>query len=193
MGASTKTPTCTHKHGWMKPSEPEPVKLFVGILYSDLTRLEQVMALLNERPGKIDYKSPEFEFTVSEYYREEMGWPIFRKFVSFLKLINPKELASIKITTNEIEERLSTEGKRPVNLDPGYMDYNKVVLASAKFNAQKIYLNHGIYADPTLWYEKGKFEPYPFAFPDFKTNLYEKTFLHIRALYKGQSRKLNSS
>ena len=65
-----------------------------------------------------------------------MGWPIFREFVSFHNLINPKELAKIKIETNKIENELA-ENKRKVNLDPGYMDTNKVVLASAKFNAQK--------------------------------------------------------
>jgi len=177
----------------MKPTEPEPVKLFAGILYADEAPLEKVANLLVKKFGKIDYKSPEFEFTISDYYKEEMGWPIFRKFISFLELINPKELAQIKIKTNQIEEDLAVAGNRKVNLDPGYMDYNKVVLASAKFNAQKIYLDLGIYADPTLWYEKGKFEPYPFAFPDFKTNLYENAFLHIRALYKGQARKFNSS
>lgn len=176
----------------MKPTEPEPVKLFTGILYTDNALLEKALDSLAKKFGKIDYKSPEFEFTVSDYYKDEMGWPIFRKFVSFFNLINPKELAQIKIETNQLEEELAVAGKRRVNLDPGYMDYNKMVLASAKFNAQKIYLDRGIYADPTLWYEKGKFEPYPYSFPDFKANLYEKTFLHIRALFKGQARNLNS-
>ncbi len=174
----------------MKPTSPEPVKLFMGILYSDAALLEKALSLLVEECGEIDFESPNFEFTISDYYKEEMGGPISRKFISFLELISPKDLAQIKIDTNQIEEELMVVGKRKVNLDPGYMDYNKVVLASAKFNAQKVYLDHGIYADPTLWYEKGRFEPYPFAFPDFKTDLYEKTFLHIRALYKGQVQEL---
>ncbi len=175
----------------MKPTEPEPVKLFVGILYTDESFLEKAITLVVKKFGKTDFESPVFEFTSSDYYKDEMGCPIFRKFVSFSRLIKPNELAQIKIETNQIEDELALEGSRKVNLDPGYMDYNKVVLASAKFNAQKIYLDHGIYADPTLRYEKGKFEPNQFAFPDFKSNLYEKTFRHIRALYKGQSRKLN--
>lgn len=80
-------------------------------------------------------------------------------------------------------------GKRKINLGPGYMDFDKVVLASAKYNAQKIYLSQGIYADPTLWYEKGVFTACPFAFPDFKTDLYHKIFLHIRSLYKDRGIK----
>ncbi|MFQ5709278.1 MAG: DUF4416 family protein [bacterium] len=174
----------------MKPSEPDPVKLFVGILYSDKSLLQTAVQWLQERFGAIDYRSPSFEFNVTDYYAEEMGTPIFRKFVSFFDLINPKEIVPIKIATNAIEEQLAVAGRRKVNLDPGYMDHNKVILASAKFNSQKIYLNGGIYADPTLWYEKGKFLPYPYSFPDFKSNIYNETFLHIRARYKGQRRKL---
>jgi hypothetical protein len=175
----------------MQPTEPDPVKLFVGILYSNQEPLQKAIHILEQQFGRIDYKSPEFEFNITDYYKDEMGWPIFRKFVSFANLINPTDIARIKIETNEIEDRLAAEGKRQVNLDPGYMDYNKVILASAKYNSQKIYLDLGIYADPTLWYEKGKFLPYPYSFPDFKSDLYNQVFLHIRALYKGQRRKLN--
>ena len=176
----------------MKPAEPEPVKLFVGILYTDEDLLEKAMILLTEKFGKIDYKSPKFEFNISDYYQDEMGGPIFRKFVSFANLINPKDIAQIKLQTNAIEVQLAVNGNRKVNLDPGYMDYNKVILASAKYNSQKIYLDSGIYADPTLWYEKGDYRPYPYSFPDFKTGLYHQTFLHIRALFKGQRRKLKA-
>ncbi|MFQ5651773.1 MAG: DUF4416 family protein [bacterium] len=172
----------------MRPTDPIPVKLFIGALYSNADLLAKAVQHLSEEFGEIDYQSPEFEFTISEYYKEEMGWPIFRKFFSLENLINPKELARIKIHTNEIEDRLAVDNKRKVNLDPGYLDYNKVVLASAKYNAQKIYLDFGIYADPTLCYEKGHFTPYPFAFPDFKSDAYKSTFLHIRALYKRQGR-----
>lgn len=173
----------------MKPTPPELVKLFVGMLYVDREALQNALQLLTNEFGAIDYKSPDFEFTISEYYREEMGWPIFRKFVSFYELIDPGDLAAIKIKTNDIETQFLENRNRKINLDPGYMDYNKVILASAKYNSQKIYLAMGIYADPTLWYEQGKFQPYPYSFPDFKTGLYDKTLLHIRALFKGQRRK----
>ena len=168
----------------MKPEAPQPVKLFLGILYSIPDLLPKAAHLITEKFGHIDYKSPEFEFTVSEYYKTEMGWPIFRRFFSMENLIDPGELPAIKISTNGIEDKLAPGGQRKINLDPGYLDYNKVVLASAKYNSQKIYLGLGIYADPTLWYEKGEFKPYSSAFPDFKSDLYNKTFLHIRSLYK---------
>lgn len=173
----------------MKPEEPGPVKLLVGLLYTDPDLFERAHEQLAERFSKIDYKSPQFSFDISDYYKEEMGWPIFRKFISFDRLINPGDLAKIKIATNEIETHLAKDGKRTVNLDAGYMDFNKLILASAKFDAQKIYLDLGIYADPTLWYEKGAFKAYPHAFLDFKSGAYDATFLHIRSLYKSQRSK----
>ena len=168
----------------MRPSAPDPVKLFVGILYSDETLLGQALQMLEEHHGPVDFRSDPVGFEVTDYYREEMGGPIRRIFISFRDLIDPGRLAEIKIETNRIEDELAVDDRRKVNLDCGYMDVCKVVLASAKYNGQKIYLGEGIYADPTLHYEKGHFEPYPWSFPDFKEGRYEKIFLRMRELYK---------
>ena len=173
----------------MKPQQPDPVKLFIGILYSDEELLNKGFGLMEKQYGPIDYRSELFEFTVTDYYAPEMGSPIFRLFVSFNRLIHPKDMARIKKETNEIEEQLSVGGKRKVNLDSGYMDYDKVVLASAKYNGQKIYLDHGIWADLTLHYEKGRYDPYPWSFPDFKKGIYNDVFLEIRERYKVQRKR----
>lgn len=174
----------------MKPQEPAPVKLFIAILYSDQGLLEKAIPMLVSRYGKIDYQSPVFPFDHTDYYMSEMGAPILRLLISHEPLIHPKDIARIKIETNEIEEVLG-EWKndilyRKVNLDPGYMDYDKVVLASTKYNGQKIYLDFGIWADLTLHYEKDEFQPYPWSFPDFKTGMYNEVFLQIRKRYKMQ-------
>jgi hypothetical protein len=177
----------------MKPVEPTPVKLICGILFSDESLLARALDRLTDIFGRIDFRSPLFPFTITDYYVEEMGAPIWRLFCSFDPLIHPGELARIKIACNALEEELAVDGRRKVNLDPGYMDYDKLVLASAKYNAHKIYLAAGIYADPTLHFEKGKYLPAPWAFPDFKSGLYTEAFLHIRARYKGQLRKRTAS
>jgi hypothetical protein len=173
----------------MKPLEPIPVKLFCGVLYSDDSLLQKSEAILLEKYGAIDYKSEPYEFTITEYYRPEMGWPIYRIFWSFARLIDPKEIARVKIECNEIEDQLAVENNRKVNIDSGYIDYDKVILASAKYNGQKVYLDLGIYADLTLHYEKHDFHPYPWTFPDFKSGRYNKTLLKIRENYKLQLKK----
>jgi hypothetical protein len=170
----------------MKPQPPQPVKLFVGLLYHQRDSLAQLCEALAERFSPIDYQSCEYEFALTGYYADEMGQPLHRQFLSFLKLIDPGEIAGIKIATNQLEDEMAGGKNRPVNVDPGYMDFHKVVLASAKYNGQKIYLAQGIYADPALRYAKGKFIAYGHTFPDFKVPLYHDTFLHIRSLYKEQ-------
>ncbi|RLC52347.1 MAG: DUF4416 domain-containing protein [Candidatus Cloacimonadota bacterium] len=175
----------------MKPTEPLPVKLFCGILFADENVLNKTLNILTQKFGKIDFQSKFFPFSITDYYNSEMGNDIRRMFCSFEELINPSLLAEIKLECNETEEKFTFDGKRKINLDPGYLDYNKVVLASAKYNAQKIYLKSGIYADITLFYEKGKFVPADWAFPDFKLGIYENAFLQIRSKYKLQLKNIN--
>ncbi|MEK7484769.1 MAG: DUF4416 family protein [Planctomycetota bacterium] len=170
----------------MKPLEPTPVKLFCGILYSDEVLLRKTLDILFLKYGSPDYQSVIFPFEFTAYYEKEMGLPINRVFYSFSSLINPVALARIKVECIDIETQLAVDGKRKVNLDPGYMDVHKVVLASAKFEGHKVYLDQGIYADPTLRYAKGHFTPMSWCFPDFRSGHYEKPFLLIRERYKIQ-------
>jgi hypothetical protein len=173
----------------MKPAEAAPVMLLSGILYVRDDHLEQALRLLEARFGPINFRSEPFPFTVTDYYVKEMGGPIHRKFVSFERLVDPSKLPEIKLETMALESSLALPSGRSVNLDPGYMDFNKVVLASVKYNGQKIYLGRGIYADPTLFYEKGKFRSYPWSFPDFKEGAYNPVFLRIRERYKAALKK----
>lgn len=161
-----------------------PVKLFTGIIFKDED--VKIKADLENIYGKIDYLSPVFPFEFTDYYKEEMGENLLRRFYSFETLIIPDMIVDIKLGTNELEKTFLLENKRMVNIDPGYMDYHKIVLPSAKFGGQKLYMGKGIYGDITLWYEKGRFKPFPWTFLDFKSGLYDKVFLEIRAKYKRQ-------
>lgn len=134
----------------MKPVLCDPVKLFFGALYSDSEKLEQTLNKIEKDFGPIDFRSQDFNFSMTDYYVPEMGAPIYRLFVSNENLISPQEIAKIKLLSNDIEDEFAESGKRKVNLDPGYLDYDKVVLASAKYNGDKIYLERGIWADLTL-------------------------------------------
>jgi len=176
----------------LKPEPAQPVKYFVGALYSSKEILDEAIKTLEGQLSPIDFESETFPFKGTDYYDNEMGIPIFRKFYSFTDLISPEFLTEAKIITNEIEISFAISGHRKVNLDVGYMDYDKVVLASAKYGIHKIYLKNGIYADMALHYEKGKFTPYHWEFMDFRSPEYYSFFLKIRALYKSQVKHLVS-
>ncbi len=177
----------------MKPGKPDPVKLFCGVLHHDSLLWSQAKKELTERFGPIDFESRAYSFDVTTYYEEEMGQGLVRQFVCFERLIDPGEIAEIKLFTNEVEDHFLTEGKRPVNLDPGYMDFQKLILASAKPGGYKVYHSQGIWADPTLYYEKGRFHEFHWGFPDFRSGQYNEDLLEIRRLYKQCYKNLESA
>ncbi len=176
-----------------RPQPPIPVKLFVAAIFADESLLPELRDILIEHFGDIDYTSPVYPFRYGAYYADEMGEPLYRIFYSFRQLIDPAELREVKLATNEIEDRLAIEGRRRVNLDPGYIDFGKLVLASMKCNNQKVYLGKGVWADINLLYEKGHFRPLEWTFPDFLEQTYEKTLLHIRAKYKANLRAIQKA
>jgi len=173
----------------MRAEKPLPVKYFIGALYSDENLLKQAMTQCELRIGSIDLKSAAFPFDMTAYYESEMGTSILRMMFSFETLHSPGELARLKVLCNEIEDDFSMNSLRKINLDIGYMDFHKLVLASAKYNGQKIYLDQGIYADTTLIFESGKFKALENTFPDFKSGRYDSALLEFRNKYKSQLKR----
>ena len=170
----------------MKTIEPQLVKYFIGALYSDNDLLEQAISQCEQLIGDIDLRSESFPFDLTSYYDVEMGKTISRIIFSFEVLLSPGDLVRLKVLCNQIEDELKVNGSRKVNLDVGYLDFHKLVLASAKYNGQKIYLDQGIYADPTLHFEGGQFHAFENPFLDFKSNAYHDVSLKIRNTYKAQ-------
>ncbi|OIN97669.1 hypothetical protein AUJ66_02495 [Candidatus Desantisbacteria bacterium CG1_02_38_46] len=163
--------------------EMKPVKLIMGIIACDEEVIKESEPTLRDSLGEIDRGSPIIKFNFTNYYEEEMGKNLLRQWWSFAKLISPEEIAEIKIKTNEIEEKLSINNKRRINLDPGYIDGAKLILASTKNYSHRIYLNNGIHAEVTLIYEKGAFHPLVWTYPDYKIDMALHFFSDVRAGY----------
>ena len=156
-------------------NEPRPVKLFMGVIFAGGAIPESLEAELARLFGPIELRSAVFDFEVTDYYRNEMGEALKRVFYAFRNLIDPETIVDIKLDANRVEEAYALDGKRTVNIDPGYLDFYKLILVSGKFQGQKIYLGKGVYADPTLYYDKG-WKPYEWGFPDFKGGTYHEFF-----------------
>ena len=172
------------------PRLPQKVKLFAGMLAATEQLLREGSALLAEAFGPLDYESPLLPFTYTDYYTAELGQPLWRQFVSFARLIDPGELALVKLTTNRLEQVLAVDGRRRVNIDPGYLSLAKVVLATTKDYSHRIYLGLGIYGEVTLWYRQGSYQPWPWTYPDYRSQQYLDTFNQLRALYARQLKEL---
>ncbi len=168
----------------------KPVKLICAVLYTDTADLNRIDKELTSLLGKIDYKSPVFDFDYSDYYKNEMGDGLKKRFYSFEKLIMPDELADIKNATIIIESKYSSDDKRSVNLDPGYLEESKLVLASTKNFSHRIYLKDGIWAELTLSYANGNFVTHPWTYPDYATDLAFGFLREIREIYSRQLKVL---
>lgn len=169
--------------GLIRP--PHQVKLICGLIGSDPDLMNRARKMMTHAFGETDLTSDCWPFNATDYYEAEMGPDLKRWFVSFAQLISPERIAEIKRLTMEIEGRLADDCLRPrdqrvVNLDPGYIDLSKLVLATTKDHAHRIYLQQGIYAEVTLQFTHGKWTPWPWTYPDYAADTYHAFFTQVR-------------
>ncbi len=175
-----------------KAKKPKAVKLIIGILAKSQKLFDIAEEFFIKEFGPIDYKSLVISFGHTDYYKKEMGSPLKRKFISFKKTISPEKIAKIKLLTNSIEERLSADKKRRINIDPGYVSDSKLILATTKDYFHRIYLNYGIYAEVTLRWRKSSFEPFEWTYPDYRSKEYISILNTIRNMHMKPIRHLVS-
>jgi hypothetical protein len=167
---------------------PNPVKLIVSALAPGEGLLAAAREAVVAVWGEIDVESELLPFDHTTYYAPEFGPHLVRRIWALKTLVDPAALAAIKVQSNEIEARWAVEGKRQVNLDPGYVSPAKLVLATTKNHGHRIYLGQGIYAEVTLQYRDKAFRPWPWTYPDYGTAHYCAFFEGIRRRYMEQLR-----
>lgn len=164
-----------------KPGTILPVKLICGIILSPGLSPEAVQEALKSRFGAIDHAAGPFDFSrYSDYYAPEMGGGLSRYFVSFRDLVDRTRLPDLKNETIALEADLADQGRRRVNLDPGYMTLGQLFLASTKDNFCRIYLRDGIFAEVTLVYKEDAFRPFPWTYRDYASGEYGAFFSEVR-------------
>ena len=172
-----------------RPQPPEPAKLVIGLLLKEHGSVAAPARMLSDAFGPIDTVSPWLPFDYTDYYAAEMDGPLFRRMFAFNRLIAQSDLAHIKRCTNDIEKKYSRNGKRDVNIDPGYLLRERFVLATGKNYSHRIYIGKGIYADLTLIYRKGGFQALEWTYPDY-ADTYVQDFLQcVRKRYVMQLKR----
>ena len=160
------------------------IKLIVAILAAPNPELNsdlaEVLHLLSEVFGSIDFVGSKHPFDCTNYYESEMGCNLTRTIASFTGPHPADLLPDAKLACIELEKGLAINSSRTVNLDVGYLDHHKVILASTKEAGHKIYLRDGIYADMVARYANKQFEALAWSFPDFKDGRYNEDLLSIR-------------
>jgi hypothetical protein len=169
-----------------KPRVPRLVKLICGLISAERDLLNRTRQILSRELGPIDSVSDVWAFDQTDYYEAEMGCDLLRQFVAFERLVSPESLAAVKHETNAIEARLAEEClalgvERPVNIDPGYVAVNKLVLATTKDASHRVSIGQRMYAEVTLRWVSGAWEVQAWTYPDFRQGHYDAYFEGLRA------------
>jgi hypothetical protein len=169
-------------------TSPSPVLLITAAI----SRYEEALAWAREKAiaawGPLAMESAAFAFTETDYYQASMGGELKKQFFAFENLVDPERLIDLKLQTNAWEQEYAAMGKHPearsLNLDPGYITLAKLVLASTKDHAHRIYLGCGIYAEITLHYRAGAWQSSEWTYPDYRRPDFQQFFSECRDFLK---------
>ncbi len=167
------------------------VKLITGILYpsDNENLLNWAISELAKIWGQPELFSQSVPFDKTNYY-DEISPNLNRIFMSFPGLFYAGDLAKWKHQAIEIESR-SRENIRAVNIDPGYIDGARLILASTKDHAHRIYLRDGIFAEVTLRYRFKNWQSFDYTFPDFQSRCYDDFLSKVRKLWLKEIKELS--
>jgi len=166
------------------------VKLITALISNDAGLFEKAKRLLEKKfKNRVDFESKTLDFTYTDYYSGELGQGLKRKFFSFERAVGLKDIEKTKLASNELEKRLSVNGRRLVNIDPGYLDLAKVVLFSTKDYSHRIHVGGNIFAEVTLHFKNESFNAWPWTYPDYRTSDYISIFNSIRGRFKNEGHR----
>src|SRR5436190_239676 len=173
--------------------EPRPVVPCL-LVVAAFSRHDDALAWSRERLtslyGSIAIGSLPYDFHHTTYYAATMGAGLRKQFLGFERLISPDMLAGIKLQTNALEDEMARSGRfaepRPLNLDPGLLTLGKFMLASTKDQAHRIYLRDGVFAEVTLFFRAGQFEPWPWTYADYREPAVRASLAEFREYYRRQ-------
>ena len=178
-----------------QPKPTPPALLLAAVFCECSSALQWTKQRIQESWGTVGLESPIFDHSETSYYAEEMGQPLIKQFLVVDQLWDPAGLADCKRQSILWEAELASCGLysqvRPVNIDPGYLMLNKLVLASAKDRAHRIYLRDGIFAEECLYYVGG-WQTRPWTYPDYQRSDFQQFFSRVRERLKQASDKLRS-
>jgi hypothetical protein len=167
------------------PHPPELSLLFTSLLFSKREVLSSVRLFLIDRFGGVLLESDEHPWNHTTYYDNELGTPVWRKIIFFREPFDPLSLPDVKLETNALESSFSEDGRRRVNIDPGYIMRSRVVLASAKDYSHRMYLGKGIYGEVALFFKGNQFNPLPYTYFDYREPRSLALFQDARKRLKG--------
>ncbi|HLW63714.1 MAG TPA: DUF4416 family protein [Gemmataceae bacterium] len=144
--------------------------------------------------GPIGLQSERYSFAHTAYYDSTMGADLQKQLWVFERLAPLDSLALYKTATIRLEEELAASGNypepRPLNLDPGFLNLGKFMLATTKDKDHRIYLRDGIFSEVTLRYCDKEYVPWPWTYADYRERHVRDFLNRTREYYKERLKEL---
>jgi hypothetical protein len=176
----------------MSKIQPLPsVKFFLAAFGQDPKLLDEAVGKLSlgfqaECLGEIDIQSSDFPFIETDYYSQEMGPELVKRYLSWSNLLTPEQLVPLKLLAMDLENSFAKPSGRTVNLDPGYVFAGGLVLSTGKFSGHRLYLGQGLWGELTLHFHRGGFQAMPWTYFDYQKPQVLEILGRIREAYLKQ-------
>jgi hypothetical protein len=166
---------------------PPKGRLIVSIIYNSLDGLADSLKLLEKQFGRVQCETMELTYT-SGSYAEEMGDNLQRRFYSFERLVERDRLPEIKAACHKVENQLGDLVQdyafRTVNIDPGVLTPDNLIMASHREYNHRVYLRDGVFAELALVYSRGRFVRLPWTVVDFCQGEAIEFFVRVRQSFE---------
>lgn len=171
---------------------PQPVFFFFSILYrKDLISTQELNLILQDKLGLDEQHilSSEYSHDLSRYYEKEMGpaESLSRYWVFRTNTSPREELAALKIASRQLEKALREEFRvtgRVVNIDPGFLSLEQLVLSTCKPYSHRLYSERGVYLELTYEFKANNYHSLPWTYPDYRESSVINFFNGVRLKLK---------
>ena len=152
----------------------------------------EAVNILQSRFGSILDQSEPYALEERGYYASEMGSGLKKQLLCFAQPVAPDTLYTHKMSSIGIERALAEmrDGARcrRVNIDPGLLSIESLVLSTTKRVGHRISIGKGIWAETTLLYQKGAYRPLPWTYLDYQRDDIQRFLLRVRQSLQVQQR-----
>ncbi len=168
--------------------EPPPGRLILSTVSSSVDALAEALEKLERRFGRVQFETDAIPCSDAERFREEMGDRPQRRFFSFERMVARCSLIDVKAACDKIEPQFADEVDgfmfRTVNLNPGIMSEENLIMAGHRELNHCVYIGQGTYAEIALIYTRGQFVRLPWTNPDFYSDQAIDLFNRVRDCFE---------
>ena len=156
---------------------------FAAVMYNPVV-VREPEEVTSKLWGEEVLRSETFDFDHTAYYTSEMGGALKKYFAAFGCPSSPELLPNYKLAAVKEEDTLRRGKSRIINIDPGYLAAEKIVVASTKNFTHRVFIGDGIYGDLQLMRRKDGLTSMPWTYEDYKRTVVINFFDELYSLFK---------